>query len=85
MPAPIRETVIVIACAATRECAWLHLGPGGGLEPRYGQPTAGKVAHTNSRKSRRSAADHLVIFGVPSLWVGKLGAIEIEHEKPKGR
>ena len=26
MPAPICETVIVIAYAATRECAWLHLG-----------------------------------------------------------
>src|SRR5262245_9816236 len=40
----------------------------------------------DSRKSRRSVADHLVISGVPSpLWVGKLGAIEVEHEKPKGR
>src|SRR5262245_36627671 len=67
----------------------LHLRDGDchhlGLEPRYGQPTAGRVAHTNSRKSRRSVADHLVISGVPSLWVGKLGAIEVEHEKPKGR
>ena len=86
MPAPICETVIVIAYAAQRECAWLHLGRVEVLELRYGQPTAGRVAHTNSRKSRRSVADHLVISGVPSpLWVGKLGAIEVEHEKPKGR
>ena len=55
------------------------------LKQRYGKPTAGRVADTNSRKSRRSVADDLVIFIAPFLWVGKLGAIEVEYEKPKGR
>ena len=38
-----------------------------------------------SRKSGRSVADHLVSFVEPFLTVGKLGSIEVEHEKPKGR
>src|SRR5262249_54373896 len=85
MPTPICETVIVIAYSATRECAWLRLDLMEVWSRVMDNPTAGRVAHTNSRKSRRSVADYLVISGVPTLWVGNLGAIEVEHEKPKGR
>src|SRR5262249_16220908 len=52
--------------------------------PNDRQPTA-RVAHTSSRKSWRSEADRLVSSVAPFLSVGKLGAIEFEHEKPKGR
>ena len=67
MPAPIRETVIVIAYAATRECAWLHLGRVEVWNRVVDNRRPVGFAHTNSRKSRRSAADQLVISLVPSL------------------
>src|SRR5437016_11421270 len=34
---------------------------------------------------RQILADHLVSFVAPFVIVGKLGSIEVEHEKPKGR
>ena len=55
------------------------------IPPNDRQPTAGRVAHTSSRKSGRSVPDHLVSSVVPFLSVGRLRAIEFEHEKPNGR
>jgi len=44
-----------------------------------------KAQEPLQRVNRAGTHLHLVISGVPSLWVRKLGAIEVEHEKPKGR
>src|SRR6516162_5019137 len=46
-------------CCVGSGCAPLFAAA---LKQRYGKPTAGRVADTNSRKSRRSVADDLVNF-----------------------
>ncbi len=50
-----------------------------------GQADENDEADLRSRKNGLSVAGHLVSSVAPLLSVGKLGAIEVEHKKPKGR